>query len=300
MGRAEPRLTVRKAGRVLQPASGYLAAFTHSVNPYIGCVYGREADNPGGIPRGCPFCYVRCLPVSRREEAPWGAWVIAKEGAGERLRKELGRLRTADRSLRIFFGSSTDPYQPVEARFGLTREILAALDDPAVDFVLLQTRSPMVWRDRDLLLRLGSRVRVSITVETDDEEVRRRFTPTSPPVGSRIRVLRRLREAGVPTQAAVSPALPMNPDRLAALLEEAADRVVLDTFHLGDGSGGRRSRSLGMEKWLKRFGYPEWFDPDLHRRLLPAFVRRLGPERVGLGAAGFAGRSFMDGGGEVK
>jgi DNA repair photolyase len=246
-----------------------LEAFTHSLNPYIGCGYGRPVANPGGVPMGCPYCYVRRLPVSGTRPAPWGTWVIAKEGAAEQLREEVRRWRrTKRRPLRIFFGTSTDPYQPVEGRLLITREILAAMVDEEVDWVLLQTRSPMVLRDLDLLRLLGDRVRVSMTIETDDDDVRRQFTPTSPPVAARIRTLARLRAADVPTQAAVSPALPMNPERLARLLTEVADRVVLDTFHLGDG---------------------DWFDPDLHRRVLPAFLEVLGPERVGVGAGGFAG-----------
>ncbi|MBX6394552.1 MAG: radical SAM protein [Alicyclobacillaceae bacterium] len=280
----------KRAVRILQPASGYLEGFTHSVNPYIGCGYGRPVDNPGGVPMGCPYCYVRRLPVSLTRPASWGTWVIAKEGAAEQLRQEIRRWRRSGRgALNIFLGSSTDPYQPVEGRLLITREILAVMAEEEVDRVLLQTRSPMVLRDVDLLRRLGERIRVSMTIETDDDRVRRRITPTSPPVSARIRALYRLRAANVPTQAAVSPALPMNPERLARLLAEAADRVVLDTFHLGDGSGGRRSKSLGMSEWLQKLGYGEWFDPDLHRRLLPVFLEAAGPGRVGLGPSGFAG-----------
>ncbi len=283
----------KTAGRMLQPATGYLTGFTHSLNPYIGCAFGRPVDNLGRDTVGCPYCYVRRLPVALLHPKPWGTWVTVKEGAPERLRRELRRSRARGETLRIFLGSSTDPYQPVEGRWKITRELLRVIaEEGGVDQLVVQTRSPMVLRDVDLLRALGKKVRVSLTVETDDEKVRRLLTPTSPPVSGRLRALARLRRAGVPTQAAVSPVLPMNPDRLARLLAEAADRVVLDTFHLGDGSGGKRSRLLGMPRRLEAAGYEGWFDPDLHLRLIPIFVGILGPGRVGLGAAGFAGMNL--------
>ena len=73
--------------------------------------------------------------------------------------------------------SSTDPYQPVEAQEQITRSLLETMLMELPDFILVQTRSPLVTRDIDLLQKLGERVRVSMTVETDQDDIRKHFTP---------------------------------------------------------------------------------------------------------------------------
>ncbi len=279
MAPIEP-ITVR---RLLTPQrQGFLEGFTHSLNPYMGCAFGA-----GG---GCPFCYVRALPVAAAGGGrPWGDWVTAKINAAERARRELAGLAAQGVRARIFMSSSTDPYQGAEARLRVTRGVLEALaENPSFEVLLLQTRSPLVERDLDLLLRLREKVWVSVTLETDDERVRRAVTPTSPSVQRRLQTLETLHRAGLRVQAAVAPLLPSNPDRFAALLAGRVTRVLVDTFFAGDGSGGRRSTNLGMGKLLAELGYADWFTDTAHLPLMEALHRHFSEDAIVFSQAGFA------------
>jgi DNA repair photolyase len=269
------------ATRALTPTGGFLGGFSYSLNPYVGCAFG---DNGG-----CPFCYVRALPVARARVGPWGTWVIAKSNLLEVLARELRALERAGKLERaaVFMSSATDPYQGMERRMRLTRGALELFVRRPPRRVLLQTRSPMIERDLDLLRRLGPRLIASISVETDDEQVRRALAPTSPSIARRLATARRLRAAGVFVQLAIAPMMPNHPQRLAALADGAADRVVVDTYFDGDGSDGRRSRALGMGELYARLGYEGWFEPGAERELMAAMRARLGEGRVLFSREGF-------------
>lgn len=276
------RYIEQEATRALTPTGGFLSGFGFSLNPYIGCAFG---DNGG-----CPFCYVRALPVARIGGGSWGSWVIAKRNLPERLERELTELRRRKRlgQTTIFMSSATDPYQGIERRMRLSRSALELLADHQPRRLLLQTRSPMVERDIDVLRQLSSRVIVSLTLETDDDAVRRRLTPTSPSVARRLLSARRLREAGIFVQLAIAPMLPNNPSRFAELAAEAmVDRVIVDTYLDGDGSGGRRSRGLGIPQLYRQFGYDRWFEKGAETALIDAMKARLGEARVLFSRAGF-------------
>ncbi len=270
-----------QVARALTPTGGFLKGFAFSLNPYVGCAFGD-----GG---GCPFCYVRALPIARRGGAPWGSWVIAKENLIDRLYPELAALSRAGRleASTIFMSSATDPYQGIERKFELTRRALEAFIRFPVRRLLLQTRSPLIDRDLGLLRKMGPRVIVSLTMETDDESVRRALTPTSPSVERRLFTARAIRAAGIPIQLAISPMMPNHAERFAALADEAADRVIVDTYFAGDGSGGRRSCALGMREIYARLGYQGWFEPGAERALLAAMRARLGEHRVLFSQSGF-------------
>ncbi len=258
-----------------------MRGFAFSLNPYVGCAFG---DNGG-----CPFCYVRAMPVARAVAGPWGKWVIVKHNLAQVLRHELEILEAQGRLERtaVFMASATDPYQGVERRLEITRSCLAVMADRPPFRLLLQTRSPMVERDISILRQLGQRVIVSITLETDDETVRRAITPTSPSVARRLACARMLREAKIFTQIAIAPMLPNNPSRFAELVEQVVDRVVIDTYFDGDGSGGNRSRWLGMAELYQRLGYEQWFRPGAEQKLMAAMSARLGPQRVLFSRDGF-------------
>ncbi|MGA2409749.1 MAG: radical SAM protein [Candidatus Binataceae bacterium] len=275
------RYLTRYASRALAPTGGFLSGFAFSLNPYVGCPFGAAG--------GCPFCYVRALPVARTEPGGWGEWVIAKANLPELLERELHTLarngKLADAA--IFMSSATDPYQGWERRLGLTRRILEVIASNPPRRLLLQTRSPMVERDIDLIQLLGQRAIVSMTLETDDDNVRRAMTPTSPSVARRIATMARLRAAGIFTQMAIAPMMPNDPDHFAAIADTVADRVIVDTYFDGDGASGRRSRSLGMGELYARLGYSEWFRPGAETALLAAMRSRLGNDRVLFSRSGF-------------
>ena len=275
------RYLTREIGRALTPTGGFLERFAYSLNPYIGCAFGSA--------RGCPFCYVRALPVARAHPGGWGEWVIAKLNLPERLEVELKGLAESGRlpETAIFMSSATDPYQGWEHRLGLTRRTLEVLARYPPRRLLIQTRSPLVERDIDLILSLGSRAIVSITLETDNDRVRRAITPTSPSVMRRIAAMRRLRSAGIVTQMAIAPMMPNDPEHFASIADEVANRVIVDTYFDGDGANGRRSRALGIGELYVQLGYGEWFKPGVEAVLLAALRERLGKERVLFSRDGF-------------
>jgi DNA repair photolyase len=250
----------RTPGRMLNPAGGFLEGYTHTLNPYAGCAFG------------CSYCYVRRMPVGLFAAQSWGEWVDVKQIDVEAFRREWRRLRSRG-PMTVFMGSATDPYQPAEARYGIARTLLETMTEWPPDFLLLQTRSPLVVRDKKLLLRFGSRVRVSLTIETDLESVRRRFTPKAPPIAARWRALAELLDEGIDTQIAVSPLLPHS-SSFAARLVQAAPRIVVDDFFHGDGSGGRRTEALGIRRLYEQAGEGELYHPETARRFF-ALLRRL-------------------------
>ena len=152
---------------------------------------------------------------------------------------------------------------------------------------MIQTRSPLIERDLDVIGRLGERAIASITLETDDDSVRRAITPTSPAVARRLTTMRRLRAAGIFTQIVIAPMLPNHPQRFADLADEASDRVIVDTYFDGDGAHGRRSRALGIGELYDRLGYADWFKPGTERELLAAMRARFGDDRVLFSRDGF-------------
>jgi len=153
--------------------------------------------------------------------------------------------------------------------------------------LVVQTRSPLVERDIDLLTRLGLRVWVSFTIETNRDEVRRQITPASPSIERRLMTLERLSAAGIRTQAAISPVLPCDAEIFAGLIASRANRAVLDTLWQGDGASGRRSAELGMPELLRSLGYESWLKEDAHVELLTALRQQMGTERVGFSQEGF-------------
>src|SRR5216683_1461821 len=275
------RYTLKPTARALTPTGGFLKGFAFSLNPYIGCAFGDSG--------GCPYCYVRMLPVARVEKGSWGSWVIAKSNLAERLEHELVALEKKGRlgETTIFMSSATDPYQGIERRLGLTRAALQVFARYPIRRLLIQTRSPLIERDIEIIRALGSRAIVSLTLETDDDDVRRAFTPTSPSVERRLRTARMFRARGIFVQLAVSPMMPNHPERFAELAADAADRVIIDTYFDGDGANGARSRALGIRELYAKHGYEEWFRPGAERELVDAMRSRLGIDRVLMSRAGF-------------
>src|SRR5580698_7438968 len=271
----------QEASRALTPTGGFLRGFAYSLNPYVGCAFGDSG--------GCPFCYVRALPVARARDTAWGRWVIAKTNLPELLERELAALERSGKlgDAAIFMSSATDPYQGFERRAQITRCAIELFVRYPPRRLVIQTRSPLIERDIEIIARLGRRAIASITLETDDDEVRKALTPTSSSVARRLTTMRRLREAGIYTQIAIAPMFPNNPQRFAEIAAEAADRVIVDTYFDGDGAQGRRSRSLGIGELYQRRGWEDWFKPGAEHQLLAAMRARLGDDRVLFSRAGF-------------
>ncbi|WP_257348704.1 SPL family radical SAM protein [Pseudalkalibacillus decolorationis] len=236
---------------LLNKGSGFLSGYSHSLNPYTGCAFG------------CSYCYVRQMPVATFRKEEWGTWVDIKQGSAELLDKELTKAKKKGK-VTIFMSSSTDPYQPIEYKEKVTRSLLEVMVENIPDFLFVQTRSPLVSRDIDLLLLLKDQARVSMTIETDREDIRKHFSPDAPPITARLKALQLLAEAGVPTQATIAPVLPSTeefPEKLVKLV----NRVCVDDYFMGDGSGGKRTKNLGVLSLYKDLGLEEWYNPSAYR-----------------------------------
>ncbi|MFJ5764570.1 SPL family radical SAM protein [Lysinibacillus sp. NPDC093210] len=258
---------------ILNKGTGFLSGYTHSLNPYTGCSFG------------CSYCYVRQMPVSLFREGEWGNWVDVKIGAAALLAKELRREKTKGK-VTIFMSSSTDPYQHSEHKEKITRSLLEVMVDDPPDFLLVQTRSPLVSRDIDLLQRLKDRVRVSITIETDSETIRKHFTPEAPPIQARFKLLQKLAEAGIPTQVAIAPVLPSGqyfPDKLKPFV----NRICIDDYFMGDGSGGKRTKKLEIETKYAEIGLEEWYGPQVIQKVYKRFIDIFPENQVYISQKGF-------------
>ncbi len=210
-----------------------------SINPYVGCAFG------------CTYCYARYahryvmergaasdrlengLASDFEEMPPWLAFerrIFVKRDAPDILARALRhggeKYASLAKGEMILIGSATDPYQPAERRFRVTRRILEVLaDHPGLD-ILIITKSPLVTRDIDVLKRIArnSTIRVQISLITVDRALARRVEPRSPTPDSRLRALARLRGAGIETGVNCMPVLPGITDDPAGL-DELVKRV---------------------------------------------------------------------------
>lgn len=180
------------------------------VNPYVGCVIG------------CEFCYAsERADLSRALEgaphARWGRWVDVRHDAAEVLAREV--KENAPGIVRLS-PIVTDPYQPLERKYRVTRRCLEVLLDAGFTPIVL-TRSAVVLDDLELLARFP-RAAVGLSIPTDDDAMRAAFEPGADPIDVRIDTLRKLHAAGVSTFVVVQPMLPMNAralvDRIAPLV----------------------------------------------------------------------------------
>jgi DNA repair photolyase len=187
--------------------------FDWTLNPYMGCVHR------------CTFCYVRGFEqrADRPADDRYGASIRVKVNIAEVLRCELRRpsFPATDAGFTsVAIGAATDPYQPAEGRYRLTRGCLEALAAAAVPFSII-TRSPLVVRDADVLAEASRRADVSVTfsVPTLDEQVWRTTEPGTAPPRQRLRALSRLVAAGVKASVGMAPILPGLSDRPEQLAE---------------------------------------------------------------------------------
>lgn len=258
---------------ILNKGTGFLSGYTHSLNPYTGCSFG------------CSYCYVREMPVALFREGEWGNWIDVKNEAANLLKKELHRAK-AKGKVTIFMSSSTDPYQPIEHKEKVTRSLLEVMVEDPPDFLLVQTRSPLVSRDIDLLQHFKDKVRVSMTIETDSEKIRKHFTPKAPPIQARFMALEKLVTAGIPTQVAIAPILPSG-QYFPMKLKPFVDRICLDDYFMGDGSSGKRTRKLGIEKKYAQLGVEEWYGPHVIKKVYNRFTEIFPDNQVYVSQAGF-------------
>jgi DNA repair photolyase len=189
--------------------------FTWAINPYRGCEFA------------CKYCYARYTHefMELRDGGDFERKIFVKQQAAGLLRSELKKVK---REEEIAIGTATDPYQPAERRFEITRAILEELARHSGLAIGIVTKSNMVTRDTEILRRVGehNRIRVNMTVTTVDAELARKLEPRAPRPDLRLEAVRQLNLAGVDAGVICAPVLPEITDRprdLEALVKAASE-----------------------------------------------------------------------------
>jgi DNA repair photolyase len=205
-------VTLTRARSIISRNDSPDIAFTQSINPYQGCEHG------------CIYCYARPSHayLGLSPGLDFETKLFAKANAAELLRAELSH--PGYRCEVISIGANTDPYQPIERKYKITRAILEVLSECDHPFGIV-TKSALVERDIDLLAPMAEKglVHVFVSIGTLDHELMRRLEPRTAAPTRRLECLRALSEAGIPCGVLVAPVIPFLNDRdMEAVLERAA------------------------------------------------------------------------------
>jgi len=249
-----------------------------SVNPYIGCAFGcvycyaryahryrserlaARADEAGGARGGAGAAGSPGAGRGVAEDAVPPAWlaferrIFVKRNVADVVRGALARRGRRYGALVagewLVIGTATDPYQPAERRFRLTRDVLRVLAEHEGVRIVVITKSPLVTRDIDLLARLaaGGRVTVHVSLITLDGDLARRLEPRAPTPAARIRAIERLARAGIDVGVNIMPVLPGITDDRSAL--DAVIARVAETGASHVNAGSLRLRSDARRRFL--------------------------------------------------
>jgi DNA repair photolyase len=257
--------------------------FRWSLNPYMGCAHR------------CAFCYVRGFEAraDRPSDDRYGTSLRVKVNVVEQLRRELARPSWRRETVAI--GAATDPYQPAEGRYRLTRGCVAVLGASRTPLSII-TRGPLIVRDIDVLTEAAGRapLEVAISVATLDETLSARLEPGVAPPRQRLRAIRALTDAGLRAGVALAPVLPGLTDAPASLAsvmraarEAGATHLWWNLLNLRPGTRehflGVVERAWPQERERYERLYPAAGSGYLRRRDAEPVNRRLAALRAGSG-----------------
>jgi DNA repair photolyase len=240
------------ASTILTKTSGFIAeaGFTHSLTPARNCTFG------------CTYCYVPTMRIYAGLQPDdwqrWGQFTTIKDNAAALLARELRPNQ------RIYCSPLVDPYQPIEVR--PMPAILEALIKSPPRVLVLQTRGPLILADLDLLRELTKRttLRVSFSLTTDREDIRRLYEPHCAPFQERLETIRALHAAGIETYATLAPLLPCDPEALATSALEASGRDLIgDPLHV---RAVKRHGATTREQAFRISAanhHDQWLDPEV-------------------------------------
>ena len=206
--------------RFIGRGSGRMSSI-YTLNPYRGCEFG------------CKYCYARYAHefMELRDPELFERKIYAKQFRPIAFRAELRRLKKGDT---VWIGTATDPYQPAERRFNVTRQMLEAIAGERSLDIGITTKSDLVARDTALLARIASKnkMRVHMTITTLDERLARLLEPLAPRPALRLEAIAKLTEAGVAVSVLAHPVMPLINDSEASLdsVCEAAARSGASSF----------------------------------------------------------------------
>jgi DNA repair photolyase len=192
--------------RFIGRASGGRMRFVWTINPYRGCEFG------------CKYCYARYAHefMELRDPNLFERKIFAKRFRAEPFRQELKKVKTGES---VWIGTATDPYQPAERRFRITRKMLEVIAGEASIEIGITTKSDLISRDVALLAQIAKRnaVRVHMTITTLDEALARLLEPLAPRPALRLGVVRKLADAGIAVSVLAHPVMPLINDSEASL-----------------------------------------------------------------------------------
>ena len=188
-----------------------------TINPYVGCQHG------------CIYCYAKFMKRFSGHKENWGEFVDVKMNVPELLSQEIKKKKKG----RVWISGVCDPYQPVEKKYELTKKCLEILQKNNWP-VVIQTKSPLVLRDLELLKKFQE-IEVGFTITTDDEEIRKIFELRTAPIKERIETLDKLHQEGIKTFVMIAPLLP-KAESLVPKLKGKVDYVIIDkmNYHYAD------------------------------------------------------------------
>ncbi len=245
-----------EARSILRPQKDERYGFGFALSPYRGCSHG------------CRYCYVREYPNALHRPEDWGGWVTPKLNAPELLWAQRHRLH----GQRVFMASATDPYQPLERQYRLSRRCLEVLLLCPTTDVIVHTRSPLVLQDLDLLKAFGRRLSVGLSIPTDDDTVRQVVEPRAPAIPSRWAAVERLAKAGIQVTIGVAPLLAVHDARAFARRARASGAT---SAWVG---GLRLLKQDPFYKVLADHGWLKVLDPD-YREGIRAVFQEVFPAR---------------------
>ena len=187
-------------------ASGNQMYFVWTINPYRGCEFG------------CKYCYARYAHefMELRDPEQFEQKIYAKRFQAHSFRAELRKIKKGES---LWMGTATDPYQPAERRYEISRKILQVLSGQRYLELGITTKSDLVARDIDLLSQIAekNKVRVHITITTLDGQLARLLEPRAPRPELRLNAVKRLTDAGIPVSVLAHPVMPLINDSEASL-----------------------------------------------------------------------------------
>jgi DNA repair photolyase len=250
---------------ILTPTCGFIAeaGFTHSLTPARNCTYG------------CSYCYVPTMGIYgglRGDDVKhWGERTTFKSNAAQLLSKSLKPDQI------IYCSPLVDPFQPAEADAHGMLEILQAVEAKPPRVFVLQTRSSRILDYLDPLRRaaLKTRLRVSFSITTDDDRIRRAYEPHCDSIERRFETVSLLREHGIDTFITLAPLLACDPDHLLdRALHVTANPIICDALHTRAlKPRGATTREAAM-RISERLGLKHWHDPEFQQFTLARMAAR--------------------------
>lgn len=269
-----------QAASILSSTTGFIAqaGFTHSLTPARNCTFG------------CTYCYVPTMRIYGGLKAEdwqhWGHFTTFKANAPELLEAQLNSDQV------IYCSPLVDPYQPAEESEQLMPRILDRLLSRPPKIFVIQTRGPLIVRDLAKLAELSKRtvLRVSFSVTTDRDEVRKLYEPHCATIAERVVAIGALRDAGIITFATLAPLLPCEPEALAALALEATEPDIIgDPLHVRAAKPRGATTREAAVAISQRRNFSAWLDPQFQQEVkerIGTVVRKAG-RRFGTGPEGF-------------